>query len=32
MPKMNVGYIIQCAAIGPHLFNGGGPIAGDAPL
>jgi hypothetical protein len=32
MPKMSAGYIIQCAAIGPRFFNGGGVIADDAPL
>jgi hypothetical protein len=32
MPKMNADYIIQCAPVGPHFFNGGGPIADYAPL
>jgi hypothetical protein len=32
MPKTNVGYIIQCAAIAPRFFNDGGPIVGDAPF
>jgi hypothetical protein len=26
MPKTNVGYIIECAAIVPRFFNDGGPI------
>jgi hypothetical protein len=28
-PKTNAGYIIQCAAITPRFFNGGGPITGN---
>jgi hypothetical protein len=29
MPKTNADYIIQCAAIGPGFFNGGGSIDGN---
>jgi hypothetical protein len=29
MPKMSAGYIFQCAAIGLHFFNDGGPIGGE---
>jgi hypothetical protein len=29
MLKTNADYIIQCAAVGPHFFNDGGPIDGS---
>jgi hypothetical protein len=32
MLKTNAGYIIQCAAVGPHFFNDGGPIGGNSIL
>jgi hypothetical protein len=32
MLKMNTGYTIRCAAIGPRFFKGGGLIAGNELL
>jgi hypothetical protein len=29
MLKTNADYIIQCAAVGRHFFNDGGPIGGN---